>query len=221
MFVAMAASRRRRTYASPLRAEQMDRTREKLLEAGVDLVAAGGSEEVTVRRVARHAQVSVPTAYRYFPDRDSLLEAIATWSSSKVIGGSAPDSVDGIADWTRLIYLNFEANNRFMRAQLNTPAGRAIRMKSRKRRSEAVVETVAKSFPRASPDAHRRLAAILRALVNVHTWVALNDDWGMSGKDAGELVAWAVKTLVAEARKHPAVLELRQSPPAPRPQSET
>lgn len=206
---AMATSRRRRTYDSPLRAEQMDRTREKLLEAGVDLVAAAGSDEVTVRRVAARAQISVATAYRYFPDRDSLLEGVATWINGKVTGGNAPANVDGLAAWTRLIYEQFEANDRFMRAQLNTPAGRAIRMKRQKRRNEAVLGTVKTSFPRASRDAHRRLAAVLRALVNLHTWVSLNDDWGMSGKEAGELVAWAITTLVEEARKHPAALDFQ------------
>jgi AcrR family transcriptional regulator len=187
----------------------MDQTREKLLNAGVDLVAAGGSEEVTLRRVAGHAQVSVATAYRYFPDRDSLLEGVAAWISSRVTAATAPESADGLADWARIIYEQFEVNNRFVRAQLNTPTGRDIRARWRKRRDEVVLGTVKRSFPRASADAQRRLAGVLRALVNLHAWVSLNDDWGMSGKEAGKLIAWAIATLIKEARKRPAGLEFK------------
>lgn len=214
MMARMAAARRTRTYDSPLRAEQVDHTRRKLIEAGVDLVAKGGSEDVTVRRVAALARISVPTAYRYFPDRDALLEGIATFISARVVGAQAPRDADGLPAWAQAIFRGFEDNNLFMRAQLNTPVGRTIRARSRKGRNQAVVEATKHSFPAASPTVQRRIAALIRVLVNVHTWVQLNDDWGMSGAEAGELIGWAIAALVGEARRHPGGLEFDGGAPS-------
>lgn len=210
----MAAARRRRTYESPLRAEQMDRTREKLVEAGVDVVAEGDGEEVTVRRVAARAQVSVPTAYRYFPDRDALLEAIAVHVNQRILGvtGSIP-SLE-LPDWVRGIYKGFEANDKFMRAQLSTAAGRSIRARSRKSRDQVIMDAVTRAFPSGSPLMRRRMAGIMRAIVNVNTWLMLHDDYGMSGTEAGLLATWAINAIIGEARRRPASLEFEEPPAA-------
>jgi AcrR family transcriptional regulator len=214
----MAAARRRRTYESPLRAEQVDRTREKLIEAGVDVVAEGDGEEVTVRRVAARAKVSVPTAYRYFPDRDALLEAIAVHISERVMGVTSQITELEIPGWTRGIYVGFEANDKFMRAQLSTAAGRSIRARSRKSRDQIVMDAVARTFPSGSATMRRRMTALMRTLVNVHTWLLLHDDFGMSGTEAGELVTWAMAALIGEARRRPTSLEFdgTASPEKPR-----
>jgi AcrR family transcriptional regulator len=197
---------RRRTYESPLRAEQVDRTREKLLMAGVELVSQGG-EDVTLRQVAAHAQVSVPTAYRYFPDRDSLHEAIAGAINAKVLAATQVVSAEQIPEWSRAIFKAFQENDTFMRAQLNTPIGREIRKKGQKARNQKVTEVVAASFPNASPAAIRRFAVLCRALVNINSWIMMHDDWGIDGDEAGDLVSWAITTMLAEAKRKPAVLE--------------
>lgn len=202
----MAARSRRRTYESPLRAEQVDRTRDKLLQAGVDLVAEG-AEEVTVRQVAAHAQVSVPTAYRYFPDRDSMHEAISGAINERVLAATQVVTADHIPEWSRAIYKAFEENDKFMRAQLNTQIGRSIRRKGQKARNQKVTDVVAASFPGASAQAHHRFAALCRALVNINSWIMMHDDWGIDGDEAGDLVAWAITTLLDEAKKKPALLE--------------
>lgn len=51
--------------------------RERLVDAGVDLVLAGGSSLVGLREIARRAGVSHGAPRRYFPTHDSLLSAIA------------------------------------------------------------------------------------------------------------------------------------------------
>jgi AcrR family transcriptional regulator len=209
----MAAARRRRTYESPLRAEQVDRTREKLLDAGLEVVAEADAEEVTVRRVAARARVSVPTAYRYFPDRDALIEGIATYISTRITGTPMPSSSDELPEWVRAVFHAFDANDRLMRAQVNTAVGRTIRAKSQKIRNHAVVDLVKQSFPGSSPAAQKRLAALMRAIVNLHTWLMLHDDWGMHGEEAGELVTWALTTMLAEMRRRPSGLEFEHAAP--------
>lgn len=203
----MAAARRNRPYESPLRAEQMDRTREKLIEAAVDLVVDEGGEELTVRRVAARAGVSVPTAYRYFPDRDVLLQQMANWINDRIAGGPWPSSMPEANGWVKGIYKGFEENDKFMRAQLITPAGRAIRAANQKSRHASILTLVKNSHPEASETSLRRMAALVQLLVNVPAWVSLHDNWGMNGKEAGDVAVWAIDVLYAELRRNPRALD--------------
>ena len=51
--------------------------RATLLAAAAELLAAGGVAAISLREVARRAGVSHNAPYRHFPDRDSLLAALA------------------------------------------------------------------------------------------------------------------------------------------------
>lgn len=212
----MAAARRNRPYESSLRAEQMDRTREKLIEAAVDLVVDDGGEELTVRRVAARAGVSVPTAYRYFPDRDVLFQQMANWINDRISRGPWPGSMPEANSWVKGIYQGFEENDKFMRAQLITPAGRTIRAANQKARHASILTLVKNSHPEASETSLRRMAALVQLLVNVPAWVTLHDNWGMNGKEAGDVTVWAIDVLYAELRRNPRALDLDE-PAAPTP----
>jgi AcrR family transcriptional regulator len=202
----------------------MSRTREKLIEAGVDLVTEAGGEELTVRLVAARARVSVPTAYRHFPDREALFEAMAAWIAARIAGPNIPTTADDVPAWTRYIYASFEANDRLMRAQLSTPAGRLLRAKHQQARISKLLEMTKRSFPSATAVTQHRLTALIQILVTLPTWVSLHDNWSMSGVEAGETTAWAIETLLAEVRRSPSALDfelpaLPQAAPSPAPPS--
>jgi AcrR family transcriptional regulator len=59
---------------APLRADA-ERNRQRLLAAARELFAARGLE-VTLDEIARHAGVGTGTAYRRFPNKDALIEAL-------------------------------------------------------------------------------------------------------------------------------------------------
>ena len=65
-----------RPYASPLREEQLAETRRRILDAGIQVLAKGGPEELTIPRVAQRARVAVRTVYRHFPNKDDLVAAV-------------------------------------------------------------------------------------------------------------------------------------------------
>jgi AcrR family transcriptional regulator len=52
------------------------RNRERLLESAIQLILEGGADP-PLDAVARHAGVGIGTLYRHFPDRSSLLDAVA------------------------------------------------------------------------------------------------------------------------------------------------
>lgn len=75
--------------------------RNALVDAGVELAAAGGPAAVVLREATRRAGVSPNAAYRHFADRDALLSAVSVRCLARVaaemtaeldaIGGSGHD----------------------------------------------------------------------------------------------------------------------------------
>jgi hypothetical protein len=88
-----------------------------------------------------------------------------------------------------------------------TSGGRAIRAAYQKARVASMREMVRNDFPAATPETARRLSALVQLLVNVPAWVALHDNWGMTGKEAGDVVVWGLRALYAELRRNPHGLE--------------
>ncbi|WNM31500.1 TetR/AcrR family transcriptional regulator [Streptomyces sp. Li-HN-5-11] len=96
--------------------------RDRLVDVGVELVAAEGAEALTLREIARRAGVSHGAPRRYFPTHLELLSAIARRGFAELAERVAPVTGDGAtAPRARLtalgrIYLEFALGNRGMYA---------------------------------------------------------------------------------------------------------
>src|ERR671927_1145178 len=84
-----------RTYNSPLRAEQMEQTRERILEAAAEQLLEEGLEELSLPRAAQRARVSVPTIYRHFPTKEALMQELTDWVDRELRLSEVPESIDG------------------------------------------------------------------------------------------------------------------------------
>jgi AcrR family transcriptional regulator len=77
------------------RAEQMDETRQRIIESTVHLHGTLGPAHTTIAGIAREAGVTRLTVYRHFPDDEAIFEACsAHWLAGQVL----PDPVA----WTRI-----------------------------------------------------------------------------------------------------------------------
>jgi AcrR family transcriptional regulator len=84
-----------RTYEKKKRAEQEAETRQRIVEATVDLHTSVGPARTTISAIAEKAGVQRHTVYAHFPDDDSLFSACSThWASlhpfPEVEFGSSP-----------------------------------------------------------------------------------------------------------------------------------
>jgi AcrR family transcriptional regulator len=64
-----------RTYELKRRAERQQETRQRIVEATVELHTTLGPSRTTVKAIAERAGVTRPTVYAHFPDLRSLFEA--------------------------------------------------------------------------------------------------------------------------------------------------
>src|SRR5262252_6664300 len=74
---------KRRAYRSPLRDERVIQTRERILDALVQVLARNGIAELSIPLVAREAKVSIPSVYRYFPTKRDLFAALDDYAHTK------------------------------------------------------------------------------------------------------------------------------------------
>ena len=79
-----------------------------LLDATASVLAEVGMERLTTALVAERAGASIGTVYRYFPDRVTLLQALAARNLERLeeridavipaVSGNATDALDAVAD---------------------------------------------------------------------------------------------------------------------------
>lgn len=77
--------------------EAADRTSQRILDAALQEAAAVGLQRITVEDVVRRAGVSRMTAYRRYPRRDDLVEALVRRETQRFLGVVA-DAIDATED---------------------------------------------------------------------------------------------------------------------------
>src|SRR5437660_588568 len=97
-----SASRAARAYTSPLRDEQSDGTRRRILDALARTLARGVAE-LSVPAVAREAGVSVPTVYRHFPTKRRLVDALPAYVNERTGLADLPERPRDLAGLSRVV----------------------------------------------------------------------------------------------------------------------
>ena len=193
-----------RTYDSPLRREQAQGTRERILDAAASVITEAG--DFVVARVANRAGVSVRTVYHHFPDREAMLDALGEWLAAQLgyPRQELPEDLASFADETVAMCKRFDADYDKMRAFFSTPVGRATRRYARTRRLEHLRRLAGAELTGVDPRTAEWAVVIIHQIASSRTWLALRDETELDGSDAAEAVGWAIRTLLESvmARRH-------------------
>ena len=198
-----------RPYESPLRAEQLEQTRLRILRAVTEVLADPSTEEVTIPLVARRARVSLRTVYRHFPTREALFDAWAEWvdESLQLHLHSYPEQAERLPDFALELYRAYNESEPVVKAMLNSKAARAVRERTRRRRKGQFERAMSELTDRLEPKARLRALAVVYLLVSAPAWQAMRDQWALEAEEAGKAAAWAVRVLTEELRRKPASIE--------------
>jgi AcrR family transcriptional regulator len=178
-----------RAYKSELRRESMERTRERILAAFVDELAAG-KEDFSVGRVAERAGVSVRSVYQHLPNRDAQIDAVAAWIEAKLGPDTLPTRASDLQAYARRRYDIFRANERVVRAQLATGVAGEVRRRRRRKREQAIDACTTDTG--CSPRAARLAGAMLKHLISGHFGVHLLDLHGLTIDEVSDVGAWTI-----------------------------
>jgi AcrR family transcriptional regulator len=191
-------------YEAGGRIRQKNRTRQSLVEAARELVAAG--QEPSVEQAAERAGVSRTTAYRYFTNQRMLVVAAhPETAATSLLPSDAPADLAGRLDVviTRFIGLIIEtesAQRAMLRLSLNPdPVGRGSLPLRRGRAIGWIAEALEPLRDRLTePELHRLVLAV-RSATGVEALVWLTDIAGLSRAAAAESMRWSAQALLAAA----------------------
>lgn len=191
-------------YLENGRTRQKRRTRDALISAARDIVAAG--ETPTVEGAAGAASISRATAYRYFPNQRALLAAAhPETATTSLLPDNAPDDALSrlgiVVDAYTAMILRTEAQQRTMlrlsleadpaeRSQLPLRQGRIIRW---------IEEALAPLRDRMTEADVHRLAVAVRSATGIEALAWLTDVAGLSSDDAVLVLRWSAQAMLRSA----------------------
>jgi AcrR family transcriptional regulator len=190
-----------RAYASPLRDEQVEVTRKRILDALVRTMGRGVAG-LSVPAVAKEAGVSVPTVYRHFRTKADLVEALAPYLARKTGLMEIPDA--GRLDLravTRELYRRNEAMDAEVRAAMASELGREVRRRTMPERLTLIRKYMAERVPGVAGAKLDRLTRVAMILMSSATMRAYKDYLGTNAMDAAEDVAWTLEILQKSLRR--------------------
>lgn len=207
-----------RSYESPLRREQADRTRLALLEACEALLQELSLDEVTLPRVAKRAGVTAPTAYRHFPTQDALVTAFVEHLRHRIgMGHAALTSIppDRLHEIPRSNYAAYEKDGALLRAIMQSPSFDRARLASPTDRAGMAMSVWAAREGAVGEAALRERLGPIYLLLTPAAWRWLRDTWGLDAPSAERAASWAIGALCAAASSGPpaARAPARRTPP--------
>jgi AcrR family transcriptional regulator len=196
-------------YQSPLRAEQKEATRQRILDAAGRLMEDRGLEEFSFASIAKEAGVKERTVYRHFPTKAALIESLCEWFQQRIHYGEFARTEAELLAKPEQIFPGFEENEQLARALWSSPQGRAFRLSNVEERKAGIKAAIADAVRDLPPRQARWIAAVIHALLSSATWQSMKDYWNLSGEEAGkassmamELLLNAVRANVAPASKY-------------------
>jgi AcrR family transcriptional regulator len=194
-------AKRSRPYESPLRDEQAEVTRQRILDALVRTMGKGVAG-LSVPAVAVEAGVSVPTVYRHFRTKADLVAALAPYLSRKTGLMELPDvGSDDLGAVARELYRRNEAMDAEVRAAMASQLGQEVRRRTMPERVSLIKKAVAERVPGVRGAELDRLTRVLLILMSSATMRAYKDYLGMGAMEAAEDVAWTVGILQRSLRR--------------------
>ena len=197
---------KKRKYDMKKRAEQQRETRQRIVEATVELHRMQGPANTTISEIAQRAGVNRLTVYNHFPDITDLLRACSrSWTEQH----PAPD----VTPWAQIrdpqerlrtvlteLY-SYYARTEPMRANVlrdaeTMPALAALLEGTVVPYLRAVRELLAEGWEVDGKEG-RRLLAMLALAIDFHTWRSLEQGSGLSREEAVESMLEAVRSSVS------------------------
>lgn len=188
------------------------KTRRLLIETAIRLFDSGAFPSIT--EVAREAQLSRATAYRYFPTQSALVSAIVSetlvpiknWQPTRQ---NATDRIDELFSFAFPRMLRHEGTLRAALhlsltqwAQEQTTDAFPIKEKLVRGNRKAILAQVVKPLnDELSPELMQRVVRSLSLVYGSEIFLVMKDIWGCHNDELEDIGKWIAKAIVRQARE--------------------
>jgi AcrR family transcriptional regulator len=179
-----------RRYESPLRRQRAVETKERIVEAGCDILGTSSIRDwraLTIRGVAEKAGVNERTVYRYFGNERGLRDAVMNRLEHEAgieLEGMRLEDVAGIAGRILTHVSSYPL-------QARTPLDPTL-TDAHLRQRNALLGALDDWTPGWPEPDRRAVAALLDVLWSVASYERLVSDWEMDGDEAIRALTWAI-----------------------------
>ena len=189
------------------RAEQVDQTRQRIVEATVELHGSVGPAATTIAAIADRAGVTRLTVYRHFPDEAALFGACsAHWASRQQLPD--PGSWSKIDDPAARLRAGLADLYRFYRAgagmlthiHRDLAALPEAHQQALRDGDTLARDVLTAPFDRAS-DQRRQLRAAIGHAISFWTWRSLCLDQGLTDTEAAEAMTGMILAITPPAAR--------------------
>jgi len=186
-----------RRYTSELRDAQAAATRDRILDAVVEVLAEG-VDTLSIPSVAERAGVSIGTVYRHFGDKAGLLKALVPHAGKRsgIDVEAIPETLEEVDDVVRKVYHHFENTDDVLRAAFASRIGREARVRGSGERFELMKRTIHNIDPNIPGDQVDHLAKLMLILTTSDVYLQWKDRLGMDPEEAANEVMWAIRTVI-------------------------
>jgi len=186
--------------SSSVRDAKKDEVRTRITDTLIELLAEGVAD-LNHDVIAERAGVGRRTVYRYFPDRETLMQS--AWDRlTNMVGPEVtfPRSEAEMLGSLEPIYTGFDRIAPLATLVRSTPQGRAIRRSQSARRVAAYTAAAAEAVKDLPPEDQKLATAVLQVL---HTtpWLEMRDHWGLEGGEIAKAMGWAMRTLLNDLKQ--------------------
>jgi AcrR family transcriptional regulator len=192
------------------RAEQVDQTRQRIVEATVELHGSVGPAATTIAAIADRAGVTRLTVYRHFPDEAELLGACsAHWASRQQlpdpgawsqIGDPVARLRAGLADLYRFYRAGAGMLTHIHRDIATLPEGQQQVLRD----GDTYFRDVLAAPFGGAGDERRRLRAAVGHAISFGTWRSLCLDQGLTDTEAVKAMTGMVLAITSMPQAEPA-----------------
>jgi AcrR family transcriptional regulator len=185
-----APGRPGRPYDGTLRRERAAETREKILDAGSELIhrtSVRDWKKLTVRAVAERAGVNERTVYRYFGSERGLRDAVMHRNEQEAGIDLAGMRLEDIATVAAQIFDHVSQYPREPRPPLEPTL-----VAAKERQQEALIAAIADRAEQWPEGDRTVVAAVFDVLWSVASYERLVVDWGIDHEQAVEGIAWVI-----------------------------
>jgi len=192
----------KRSYRMTARAEAVDATRERILQATFELWLTHAYEDVTLERVGKAAGVSKQTVIRQFGSKEALVAAVAEWHQPREKDERSAAVGDVAGAIHRLIAryeLIGDANLRLLEVEHRVPPIRRILDAAREGHREWIERVFSPFLPSRKGRVRELRVMAFYAATDVTLWKLLRRDFGLGRKETEAVIRELIEGLLSRA----------------------
>jgi AcrR family transcriptional regulator len=184
------------TPTTGIRDAHKELTRERILNAAIDLLNDDSLDALTNANVAKAAGVTERTVYRHFASREEMLKAAWSQLQKRVGLGGFIQSAAELVALPPTLFAQFDTLPGAVHASAFSPAGLEMRKAVNEERKAAFLKAVKEARPDLKGEALLRMTAVCQLICSAWAWSIMRDYWGMDAGQSGRAAQESIASLL-------------------------